>query len=369
LQRTLILAGREIVTGVLGQPMDGAFDRLHSAYLGNAALPWEEFTTAALRYFDDNAGASTAHDAYFNTFTVIWTSLMGLGRMDEAEHVWEQALKPAQEWEQAHPGQRLHKGTPYYFWAMTALLRGDTDRGYLLIHQSVDEDIQTSGESRPNTPGYALVSLNFNQVNQLFRPWVVAQAAFFNLFIADYSATYRRPLTIDEVKGRFIDRLASVDTIFLLTYTLARLKKLAELPSHMTNNGFAGQVQMDLLFDITLVIDAAIKEKNAPEWKFSKHAGRLLVSAGHQLEIEQLREINQRFKDNFDATLQAAINGTLTVDRNTALNRLQCDVALAYGLRNRGAHNIGTPPTLWQRFHALQQALFRVLFATVDFLY
>jgi hypothetical protein len=61
---------------------------------------------------------------------------------------------------------------------MTVLLRGDLDHGYLLIHQAVLEDIETSGQPRPNTPGYALVSLDYNRVEQAFRQWVMAQAEF-----------------------------------------------------------------------------------------------------------------------------------------------------------------------------------------------
>jgi hypothetical protein len=60
---------------------------------------------------------------------------------------------------------------------------------------------------------------------------------------------------------------------------------------------------------------------------------------------------------------------TLTVQPNMTLDRLQCDVALAYGLRNHGAHNTGTAPTIWNRFPDVQQAVFRVLCATVDYLY
>ena len=60
---------------------------------------------------------------------------------------------------------------------------------------------------------------------------------------------------------------------------------------------------------------------------------------------------------------------TLTVQPNMTLDRLQCDVALAYGLRNHGAHNTGTAPTIWNRFPDVQQAVFRVLCATVDDLY
>ena len=350
--------------------MDQGFERLYAAYFGNAALPWEEFTAAALQYFDSNAGTATAADAYFNNFTVIWNSILERGgSLERAERIWEQALQPAQQWEQAHLGQRLHKGTPYYFWGMTALLRGDIDHGYLLIHQAVDEDIQTSGQQAPPTPAYALVTLNYEQVHQAFRQWVLHQASFLNDLIQKYNTTHQRTLTIDAVKRRFLDTAPSVETVFLLTYTIARLTKITGLPRHVTSNPFAGQLQLNLLFDLTLVIDTAIKEKNRGYWKFMHHAERLLAAGGHQLTNNQLGDINGQFENDFEITLQAGLDGTLIVQPSVTLDRLQCDVALAYGLRNYGAHNIETAPTVWKRFPDLQEALFRVFCATVDYLY
>jgi len=171
------------------------------------------------------------------------------------------------------------------------------------------------------------------------------------------------------VKHRFIDTPPSVDTVFLLTYTIARLRKIAELPGHVTSNPFAGQLQLNLLFDVTLVIDTAIKNKNQTQWQFIDHAEHLLAAAGHPLTIQQLGDVNAQFKSNFDAALQSALDGSLTVQPNATLDRLQCDVALAYGLRNRGAHNLATAVTVRDRFHAVQEALFRVLCATIDYLY
>ena len=350
--------------------MDHAFEQLYAAYFGNAALSWDEFTAVALQYFDDNAGAPAASDAYFTNFTAIWKSILERGgSLERAERIWEQALQPAHQWEQAHLGQRLHKGTPYYFWGMTALLRGDIDHGYLLIHQAVDEDIQTSGQQAPPTPAYALVSLNYEEVHQAFRQWALDQASFLSDLIQNYNTTYHRTLTINAVKRRFIDTPPSVETVFLLTYTVARLMKVTRLPRHVTSNPFAGQLQLNVLFDLTLVIDTAIKEKNRGQWKFINHAERLLTAAGHPLTNQQLGDINGQFENNFEITLQAGLNGILIVQPNNRLDRLQCDVALAYGLRNYGAHNIGTAPTVWSRFRDLQEALLRVFCAIVDYLY
>jgi hypothetical protein len=252
---------------------------------------------------------------------------------------------------------------------MTALLRGDIDHGYLLAHQALDEDIRTAGQSIPDTPANALVSLNYDQVSQAFRQWVQEQAIVLNNLINNYNTTHSRTITIADVKKRFFETPPSIDTLFLLTYTLARIMKIDGIPTHACNNPFAGQLQLNLFFDITLVIDAAIKAKNSGHWKFIDHAGHLLAKAAQPLTIAQLQDISRKFLSDFDATLRAALDGTLTTQPNCALTRLQCDAALTCGLRNHGAHNTGTSATIWTRFHDVTQCLFRALFATVEHLY
>lgn len=206
MQRVLTIGGREIVIGALGEPIDRFFDRLHEAYFGNStSLAWDEFTSASLQYFDQNPMTPAAHDAFFNNFTVVWRTLVESARLDEAEHVWEHALEVAYEWERRHPGQQLHKGTPYYFWATTALSRGDLDRGYLLAHQSVEEDIRSSGQptqTKPDTPGFALVSLNYAKVDQAYRQWVLEQAVFLNNCTSEAETHRDPPLKLDQSQNK-----------------------------------------------------------------------------------------------------------------------------------------------------------------------
>ena len=369
MNRTIILGGREIIISALGQPIDAAVDRLHAAYFGQLPLPWEEFETAAQAFFDTTPANWSAHDAYFNSFTVIWRTILNAGNFEHAEHIWKRALQPAQRWEQANQQGRIHKGTPYYFWSMTALLRGHVDRGYLLIHQAVQEDVITHQQQSPKTPGYALVSLDYDLVDQAFRQWVVAQAEFLGRLLENYNTTYGRTLALRDIKRRFFDVPPSPETVFLFTYTLARLMQLTDVLNHVARNPFAGQLELNVLFDVTLVIDSAIKAKNAPKWQFIDHAECLLNAAGPALTNAQLRDISGLFKTNFDSTLQAALNGKLSLQDGTLLDRVQSDVALAYGLRNYGAHNTGAASTVWNRFPELQQGLFRTLFTTVDYLY
>jgi hypothetical protein len=134
--------------------MDGSVDRLYVAFLEKGIRSSDEkFRETAFQYFDSylhDVNAPAAHDNYFICFTPMWSAFMTSGRLDLAEGVWELAFEPVEKWESAHPGEFIDKGTLCYFWGATALLRGNRDRGYLLIHQSVEEDSRTSGQPTNN---------------------------------------------------------------------------------------------------------------------------------------------------------------------------------------------------------------------------
>lgn len=352
--------------------MDVAFDHLYAAFFEKGLLAVDDdFKTSAFQYFDsfvNSVHAPAAHDHYFNCFTQIWNTLMASGRLDVAERVWELAFKPVQEWEHAHSGELIDKGTLCYFWGATALLRGNLDRGYLLIHQSVEEDSRTSGQQIPLTPSYALVSLDYEKPDQAFQSWVLEQASFLEGFVDDYVSTHKQPLTIDDVKRKFLNNPPNLDAIFQLTFAVARLHGISGLPDQAKHNPFAGQIQLNLLFDLLLVIDVAIRKFNPTEKDFSKQEMFLLKRAGHSLAQADFEEVHRQFKSDFEAALQAALDGTLKAHSLT-LDRLQCDVHLAYELRNLGAHEVEIVPTIWKDFDRIQRAVFRSFCATVDFLY
>jgi hypothetical protein len=371
--RTVHICGHDITFGqTLGQAMDDAFDRLYTALFEAKLQPVDdEFRAAAFQYFDNyinDGNAPAAHDHYFNCFTPIWNAFMSSGRLNDAEKVWELAAEPVQQWEANHPGTLIDKGTLCYFWGGTALLRGDLDRGYLLIHQSFEEDRRTSGLQIPPTPSYALVSLDYVKPDQYFRFWVVKQANFFKTFVLDYASTHQRSLTIDDVKSKFLNKPPTYDATFLLTFTVARLHGISGLWNQVKRNAFAGQIQLNLLFDLLLVIDVAIRKVNPGDSDFSKQALYLLKHTGHKLHQQHFDDVHGQFKTNFEAALQEALDGNLKA-KSYSLNRLQCDVHLSYELRNRGAHEVATVPTIWNNFDRVQRAVFRTFCATIDFLY
>ncbi len=363
-----IIGGKSIELNTLAPALDKKFIDLHSAYFGHGALSLDDFEAEAINFLDLCADKIDLHDAYFNNFTIIWNSFLSVGKFAESENIWNMALAPVLKWEKANLNKRIHKGTPYYFWGMTVLQRGDIDKGYALMHRAIEEDFLTHGKAYIDTPGFALVSLNYVKADQAFRPWVIQQAKFLNELQNNYSALYGRKFILEDFKDRFLLAPPNTETVFLLAYAIARLMRLSELPAHAIQSSFAGQLEINILFDVVLVIDNAIREKNPKQQKFIDHAEFLLTRADFALTNAQLGKINEAYNNNFDSTLRTILDGTFSLP-NLTLTKFQRDVAVVYGLRNFGAHDVSSSNTIRERFLEIQQVVMNVLFATVDFLY
>jgi hypothetical protein len=372
-----IIGGRHIDLNALGDPLDQKFIDLHAAYFAHHALNLTDFEAATIKWLDSLAKQTlteeqrySVHDAYFGNYTVIWNNFLSSGNFDEAERIWNMALAPVLKWEDEDRGKRIHKGTAYYFWAMTVLKRGDIDRGYVLMHKGVEEDIRTLGpETATTKPGFAFISLNYAKTVQAFRSWVIDQVSFLNELQNRYSELYGREFILEDFRRKFLSSSRDIEALSLFAYTVARLKRVSQLPREVLQIPFAGQLEINILFDIILVIDAAIRIKNATKWQFVDHAIFLLSKAGSRLTKKELQEINAASKKNIDSTLQSLIDGNYTFINGRRLTRLGADVAFAYVLRNHGAHDVSAVSVISDRFTEVEQMIMNVLFASVDYLY
>ena len=364
-----IIGGEQYRIEDLGNTLNTSFLDMHSAFFGDGCFNLPEFENSALEFFSQHENDTGFHDKFFNNFTIIWGKFLREGQYDKAESIWEIALSPSLKWEHDNQGKYIHKGTPLYFWAMTSILKGDLDKGYTLMHQALKEDIRTSGEPLPKTPGFYFVTLNYLEVRQAFRCFVLAQAKYLSKLIESYSVNHGRQFTLEQFQGRFLANPPSPDAVFLFAYTLARFLQLEKIPHYALLSDFAGQLEMNLLFDISLVVDSTIKSKNANKWKFIDHMALLARRGNLDLNKRKLQRINSSFKNDFDTTLQALVDRSFAFNDGSGLSALSSDIAITYGLRNHGAHSVSSVSTIWKQFPRIKQSLFNTLFLAAELLY
>jgi hypothetical protein len=293
-----IIAGRMYEIGSLDSIMDQAFLDLHAAYLSNQPLNWEKFKKQAINFFDQNYNKVELTEKYFQNFTIIWGRFLNEGLWDQAENVWNLALEPAIEWEANNAGKRIHKGGPYYFWGMTAIQRGDLDRGYSFMHQALEEDVLTYKTNNPDTPAFAFAALNYSKIDQAFRPWVLMEGQYLEKRISEYCTIHNRTFNLVSFQAKFLQSPPNVESIYLLAYTVARLIRLENTPHYLLSSPFAGQLLQNILFDLVQIVDITIADKNRPNWKMIDHINFLSRRIGQSIIKRDLGDVNSRFQIN-----------------------------------------------------------------------
>lgn len=360
----------EFTLNDLGKPLNEQFKLLHRSFLRGKPFNYATFERECHSYFDRNPQTSPADDLFFNNFTVIWRALLELKRFKSAEEVWNFALDCTYSYEESRKGQRRHKGTPYYFWGMTAILEGNIEKGVLLMHQALDEDIKTTNSLNPDTAARAFVFLDYGKQEQAFRYKVQEIASFLEKFLAQYRAKRKGQLTIDMFRSRFLEDPNLRDAAFAFVFVLFKIESLLKKELlNIRKNDFAGLLESGVIFDLCLILDAAIHYKNSSCWKFIDHAARLSSERRLSLTKDRLVEINSAYNKNFGIATTAVLGGSFSFLDGSRLSDAEGDIAVAYGFRNLGAHELVGAAFIYENFEVLVQRVLSSIFMAIECMY
>lgn len=353
----------------LGESMNSQFLRLHENHFFGRGFDLNKFRDEASRFFDQNYGNNHACDGFFTNFTIIWQSFLKQKLYKNAEDLWDLALNIAYEWENKNLPKRIHKGTPYYFWGVTCILNEDLEKGFLLMHQALEEDKKSFRTDTPKTPAYSFVTLDYEKQDQFFRPKVLKIARFVDEKLGIYQSSRGGTLTLPDFKLRFLEEPILQEVVFYFVFESFHLKKLAEIDKKLTQNAFGSLLQSKIIFGLCLIVDNVLKQKNPSQWKFFDHLKFLSSKSSLRLDNQKLWELNRAFKNNFPDTLQKLLNSQYQFQGRTSLHAIEEDLAITYGFRNFGAHKIEDQPVIYQNFDEISQRILNALFFAIEKLF
>ncbi len=364
---------------LIADPVDQAFMRLYQGFLFTTKSDFSqlvddllpEFEEVGIPYLFANNDLETTRK-YFRNLRNIWLIYARGGRLGEAEGFIRRVLQSI-EIQERRTGIPIHKGPMYYFWGGTALLQGDLDKGFFLMHASYEEDVRVS--AKQPTPSTMFVSLHFENLNQAFGPLVTSYSEFLNDFIAKYRFLLPSQLTKEQFRRRFLEANPNIDTVFTFTHTLARVERLRLLPQRALLSGFAGQYELNLLFDLGLVVDSGIKSKYSGQSTTRLHMPQLLeylassrgwgLLSGHLSGMVQ----GQANTQGFDQVLASLLDRKFPLGGWVTNLELESDMAICYLLRNRAAHDPSTSPVVSSRWGEALQSVLNVVFLVAETLY
>lgn len=353
----------------LGKSMNSQFLGFYESHFSGRAFDFTKFREEAFKFFDQNYSNNGACDGFFNNFTVIWPPFLNQRRFKKAEELWNLALNIAYEWETKNPGKRIHKGTPYYFWGVTCILNEDLEKGFLSMHQALEEDKNSFQSNTPKAPAYYFVTLDYKKQDQFFKSKVQEIADFVDGKLHIYRSLRNGTLTLTDFKSRFLEEPNLQKVVFYYVFEAFHLKKLADIDKKLTQNVFSSLLESKIIFGLCLIVDNVLKEKNPSEWKFFDHLKFLSSKSSLRLDNEKLSEVGNAFKNNFSSTLQSFLSSQYRFQDGTMPKSIEEDLAITYGFRNFGAHKIEAQPIIYRNFKEISQRILNALFFSAEKLY
>jgi hypothetical protein len=359
------MIGTQFVLEDTTPELNQQFVTLYNHFFTGKTFEEGQFRTCAKNYFNINKGNFEAHDAFFNNFTILTGHFLKEGKLLEIEKIWSFALNIAYEWEKENARERIHKGSPYHFLGITYLLFGDLVKGFLHIHQALEEDKKTQNKKCPHTPGYHFVTLNYDQ-SVYGQDLLKIIAAFVEEKLAQYRKDRNGSLAIAEFKTKFLEKEALVDTIFSFVYIIFNLYKLEKgVNKEFVQSDFASLLETNLIFDLCLVIDSIVKTVDNSQY-FAEHFDYMASRSLLTVNTAKAREANDKFKTNFGNTLVEFLSGTFTFADNSKPTSIETDLLVVYGFRNYSAHSIESQKIIYQKFFEIIQRVLNALFFSVE---
>lgn len=369
----------------LGAPLNDEFEAFHRLCLPQLTrlnqMPSfgisQAFETEIANFLDSEVrgqplqNAHTAGDKLYENFTTITNLLMSRGEYFLATIVWRQAISVVSKWERRRRA-KVHKGTPYYFWAEAEILNGNVDFGFMLMHRALEEDKrywQIVGLTMPpTTPGYYFVSLNSRSASQHFLVVVKKMRRVLQKRIWSYRKTLKGKLTIRMFERKFLQNLNYEDLAFYFVYSLfliARQRQSAKL--QIANSNIARNILARSLFNLTLILEQMGRSKGMGR-NISNHLSKISRSRRWKAIVDGnlFSSINSQFQSNPNAVIQDFMDYKFR-NQDFRRNKKLSDYAFAYGMRNYCAHGIVTIPDIFSNnFRPLTQHLFNPIFWFVE---
>jgi len=350
---------------------------IHQPYYELIKLYGGDLKKEIHQYFDRKIGNTDGQDYLFNNIGIIWNLFEINGRTRESQYLWEDILNIVLDWERK-TGERIHKGSIYYFWSKTAISQGEFEKGFFLIHSAYEEDVITQNNKLPNTPAFKTVSLRYTDSENLLFRLVEKWAKYLENFINEYNKKYNKSFSLSDFQSKFLDKPPSRDILFSFSYSLAKNYSVEQFPDEIKNGNFLSYYEMKSLSEIILVIDnliyVSIINPGRHDYRFINLGSKLLFTAkinqNESLGRDHLNDVNQAKDNDFEKCLNELLDQVFVFSSdNFNCQGLESDVSIAYLFRNYTAHNIETFPVISRRFQEIRQSIYNVLFLAIETFY
>lgn len=357
-----------------GVQMTDEFKLLYHGFFTNGKITltdkFQEVSKDLFNNFDSENKTSLSDD-YFENFTPITNTLLDRGQYRIAFNLWNKIMSFVKDWEDSS-GEMLHKGSPYYFSAVSAIMSRDFDSAIIAFHLALEED-KKNHQNYKRTPGYYLLTLNTDKSKQYyFKQFVDGMVGFLRdrldgqgseqgRYKEHYHAKRAGSLNYEQLREKFFYNDDVNDELkFFFVYSAIRLWHLrVNQVLNRQEEVIAPVIFLHSLSPFLIMLEMLLKikypkPKNANKWNYGNVLEKL--ANDESWTLEQLGDVNDARDTDFEQWIEECLNK----------NSIEGDFELTYGLRNFSFHKIESQQKLWERFTDILQSTWNCFFKAVE---
>lgn len=263
------------------------------------------------------------------------------------------------------------RGRLSIFGGGTALLNGEIDLGFLLIHEAYHEDISaesSGGKPADTLPAWCLVILKDEEQQQYWRQLVQDLAKFLDTQISIYNRDCDRSMDLSHFKTQFLQMAKFREAAFFFVYSLWKFKHHLDTGQNLTNSPFSVLLQLDAVLNLYVVLEEILKGY----YGYEKTLRPLIVdfSKAHNLDIHRcppgeqkprIQLLEERFKDNANAVISDVLSCCIP-----DYTSVQTALSVSALLRNAAAHSVRSYPALQGQASKLLQTALNAILAVIE---
>ncbi len=359
------------------EPIDDEFEKA-LLFLKQGKLIFDKaFKQALFEFFDKHKNdPHEVHDLLFNNFSLFWYQGGNIPSLQLGENVYKKVLSFVHEWEENNKPHKLHKGTPYYFYAVFCILKDDLDKGLLLMHQAYLED-QRAGKT--DTPASYFVTLNDEPQEQFFRTKVIETAKFLDEFLEKYRNAHSASLTLESLRNKFLGKSPFEEESFFFVYCIFKLEKIIrKIEKEIRANRMASHIETTSIFELCKLAEVLLANKirSNQNINFASRIDQFCKDTRVSLNLRQsgrqtnLGFLNGERDSNFESTIRGLVDHTYSDTRFVSNpSPIEFDIALTYCLRNFGGHKIEEQELIYEEFEKIAERILNTMFFIIEKVY
>lgn len=315
-------------------------------------------------------------DHLFNYFGGVCREMKKDGRHLHCIKLWIIVCNMVWDWESKN-NEKIHKGTPYHFMGQTLIEMGDIDSGFSFVFNAVEEDKRSNKEignpdGYKSAPAYMFVTSADNPRNSMY-PLIVENIIKLQHYFDDYQKSLGGQITAIDFEDKFLHQPSLEEIAFFFVYNLRQLIKYEKMTrSEVLQNEFSKLKNLDLIFNLCLIVDKVLSKKYSQPAKKENMIGtnvfeyckdKLSISEKNAKEL--IKNVDIKIDNDPDKVVPLLLRCNVKY-KGQIIDKKMATMILVWHLRNYGGHNIKGQQTLITDFPEIVKHIMYALFLAIE---